>query len=460
MPPSTDDLLGRTPPVEKPERGKTGVKRKQGKQRGAPGAHLAWTENPNETLPHYPRGACGCGADLATATDLGVALSHQEHDIPQVTVRVFQHDRHRVRCGCGAEYVAPRPEGLADAPVSYGVNLQSLCVFLMVVHAIPVQRCAQLIEALTGAAVSPGFVHGMLKRTFTALSEVDQRIRTLVTLAYAVCLDETPLRVGTKRMRKQLLVACTQMYTCYMLGDRSLDTFKAFLLPELTGIVVYDRYTVYDNTELNKLRVERGLDDLIHQLCTAHLLRDLADVAEAHPDEHWPIQIADALRDLIHAGNTARDAGLDTIDEHIKTKWVNRFRNGVLVGLKDIPVSPAAGSSNTSSGPCSKCSATAKPTYCVSPTTSAYHQPPTTPNAIYAPPKPNRKFPADYSPKPSPPTATASPAPPPPPPNTESRSCKPSATHSSATPGCPPSPPPHNSTTIKHPLLTRFPRET
>jgi len=155
-----------------------------------------------------------------------------------------------------------------------------------------------------------------------------------------VCLDETPLRVGTKRMRKQLLVACTQMYTYYMLGDRSLDTFKAFLLPDLTGVVVHDRYTVYDNPELNKLRAESGLEDLIHQLCTAHLLRDLADVAEAYPDEHWPTQIAGALRELIHAANTARDDGLDTIDEHTKTKWIQRFRDGVLVGLKDIPRIP------------------------------------------------------------------------------------------------------------------------
>ena len=340
MPPSTDELPGRTPPPEKPKRGKDGSQRKPGKQRGAPGANLAWSENPDETLDHYPMGSCGCGADLAAATDLGVAASHQEHDIPQVTARVRQHDRHRMRCGCGAEHVAPVPDGVADAPVSYGINIQALCVLLLVVHALPVHRCAQLIAALTGAAPSPGFVHGMLKRAYAALSEVDQRIRTLVTLAYAVCCDETPLRVGTKRMRKQLLVACTDLYTYYMLGDRSLDTFKAFLLPELTGVMVHDRYTVYDSSKLDTARAERGLASLVHQLCAAHLLRDLADVAEAYPDEHWPVQIADALRGLIHAANTAREAGVDAIDEQVKTELLDRFRHGVRVGLKDIPRIP------------------------------------------------------------------------------------------------------------------------
>jgi Transposase len=44
-------------------------------------------------------------------------------------------------------------------------------------------RAAFAGAALTGAEPSPGFVHGMLKRTFAALAEVDNRIRTLVTLA-------------------------------------------------------------------------------------------------------------------------------------------------------------------------------------------------------------------------------------------------------------------------------------
>jgi len=336
MPPSTDDLPGHTQPAEKPQPGK-GPKRKQGKQRGAPGANLAWSENPDETVDHYPTGPCGCGADLAAATDVGVAASHQEHDIPQVSAIVRQHDRHRMRCGCGAEHVAPVPDGVANSPTSYGVNLQALCVLLLVVHAVPVHRCAQLIAAITGATPSPGFVHSMLKRAYAALGEVDARIRTLVTLAYAVCCDETPLRVGPKKMRRYLLVACTELYTYYMLGDRSMDTFKAFLLPELTGVIVHDRYTVYDSDKITQVRVDSGLAALVHQLCTAHLLRDLAAVAEAHPDEHWPIQIADALRGLIHAANTAREAGADSMDASVRDKLITLFRQGVLVGLKDIP---------------------------------------------------------------------------------------------------------------------------
>ena len=64
MPPSTDDLPGKTPAADKPAGGGA-VKRKRGKQPGAPGAYLAWREDPDDTVPHFPKGACGCGADLA-----------------------------------------------------------------------------------------------------------------------------------------------------------------------------------------------------------------------------------------------------------------------------------------------------------------------------------------------------------------------------------------------------------
>ena len=64
----------------------------------------------------------------------------------------------------------PRPAG-AGAPgtVTYGISLQAWCVYLMAAHAIPVHRCAELIEALTGAKPSPGFVHGLLARAAAAV---------------------------------------------------------------------------------------------------------------------------------------------------------------------------------------------------------------------------------------------------------------------------------------------------
>jgi uncharacterized coiled-coil protein SlyX len=333
MPPSKDDDPGRTPPPAKPQRG-GGPKRRRGKQPGAPGANLAWTDNPNRRLDRLPQGHCECGHDLGDAADLGIVDRYQQHEIPRMTVTVTQYDQHRVRCGCGRIHTAQRPEGARSGLVEYGPNLQAFAVYLMVVHFIPAQRCVELLESLTGAAPSVGFVHGMLARASGLLAEADKRIRALITLAYAVCVDETPLRVGPnkpkpgrKKAEKYLLVACTELYTHYLLGDRDLATFKAFVLKDLIGsVVVHDRYQNYDSAELGALT---------HQLCCAHLLRDLDGAGEVYPEAHWPAQIADALRGLIHEANLARDTGRDTIEQTPKDELIKRFTDGVKVGLSD-----------------------------------------------------------------------------------------------------------------------------
>jgi transposase len=332
MPPSLDDKPAGTPPRSK---GRPTQGRAKGKQKGAPGTNLSWSDAPPERRDRFPHGTCGCGADLAGAADLGVVDAFQQIEIPAVTATLTQYDQHAVRCRCGRVHTAARPEGAGAGKVEYGPVLQAWAVFLMVVHHLPVHRCRQVLTALTGAEPSVGFVHGLLARTSNALREADQRIRALITLVRVLCMDETPLRAGPKTPRpgrkkadKYLLIACTTAYTHFLLGDRDLDTFKASVLADVAAgtVVVHDRYTLYDNT---------AFAGIVHQLCTAHLLRDLAAAGETYPDAVWPAQIADALRGLIHQANLAREAGEDQVDPNVHAELVKILRHGVLAGLSD-----------------------------------------------------------------------------------------------------------------------------
>jgi len=289
-PPSKDDDPGKTPPPVGKRRG-GGPTRSRGKQPGAAGANLAWTDTPDERRDRFPEGSCECGHDLAGASDLGVVDRYQQHEIPQVSVKVTQYDQHRVRCGCGRVHTAERPVGAWAGIVGYGPNLAAFAVYLMVVHFIPAHRCVALLESLTGAAPSVGFVHGMLERTAALLDAADQRIRTLITRAHAVSCDETPLKVGPripkpgkKKAERYLLVAATELYTHYLLGDRDLDTFTAFVFTDLVDtMIVHDRYQNYDTAVL---------ESQVHRLSCLHLLRHLAGTAEVYLAVHAPIQIA------------------------------------------------------------------------------------------------------------------------------------------------------------------------
>jgi hypothetical protein len=331
MAPSADDLPGRTPPPPKPRQGRGG--RKPGKQPGAPGSHLAWSGSPDATVPHFPEGTCECGAGLAAAADLGVAASYQVVDIPLEAATVTQHDLHEVACRCGRVHRAQAPAGTgAPGTVTYGLALQVWCVYLIAAHAIPVHRCAELIEALTGARPSAGFVHGMIARAATAVAQANKAIRALIILAHVVCADETPIRVGPgpKTRKRYLLVACTNLLTYYFLGDRSLKTFAAFVLPDLPGtVVVHDRYQNYD-----------AFPGLVHQLFCQHLLRDLAAAAQEYPGAHWPVQITQALQGLIHAANRARARDLPAIPDEIAAPLIHAFKHGVILGLSQVPKVP------------------------------------------------------------------------------------------------------------------------
>jgi transposase len=119
-PPSKDDDPGKPAPPEKNKRDKGGPKRARGKQPGAAGTHLAWTENPDERRDRFPQGRCDCGDDLGGARDLGIVDRYQQHEIPQVAVKVTQYDQHQVECGCGKVHTAQRPDGARSGPVGYG----------------------------------------------------------------------------------------------------------------------------------------------------------------------------------------------------------------------------------------------------------------------------------------------------------------------------------------------------
>ena len=194
MPPSSDDQPGRKPPQRRQRQG--GKKRRPGKQPGAAGAYLPWNDHPDGTISHFPEGTCGCGRNLAGARDLGVRYSHQVTDLPEARAETVQHDRHEVECACGRTHVAGPPLEAAGAPgtVTYGLNFQAWCVFLMVMHHVPVERCADILGSMSGTRPSDGWVHALLARAAAAVAAANKTIRALIILARVVCGDETLIR--------------------------------------------------------------------------------------------------------------------------------------------------------------------------------------------------------------------------------------------------------------------------
>jgi hypothetical protein len=192
---------------------------------------------------------------------------------------------------------------------------------------------------MSGTRPSDGWVHALLGRAAQAVAAANKVIRGLILAAAVLCGDETPIRSGPgpkSAKKKYLHVACTNLLTYYFLGERDLPSFKDFIYSDLHGtVVVHDRYQNYDH-----------FAGISHQLCAAHLLRDLEDAAQSYPGAIWPGQIAGALRGLIHAANVARVQGLDRVplDDEQTAEHLRLFREGVNVGLSAVRPVPGANS--------------------------------------------------------------------------------------------------------------------
>jgi uncharacterized coiled-coil protein SlyX len=339
-PASKDDELGRKPP-EKAKRAKPSG-RGPGKQKGGRGSALAWAEDA-VVVNHRPVGRCdGCGVDLAEAVDDGVGKACQITDIPPVSATTVEHRMRRVVCGCGKIHTAAAPSGAGVANTRvYGSNLKAFCVYLLVRHALPVERAVELIGDLTGAAPSAGFVHGLLRRVSVGLAAYLQRVKTLITLAHVAHFDETPIRCGAKGVKQSVWVASTEFYTLYHLGGRGLTDFRSFGVGTgFTGVAVHDRYRVYLGDEHRSADRKAFGAGARHQVCAAHLIRDLQDAIESLPGAHWPTQAQRALRELIHQANLARDACLPAVPQPARDPLLKEFKHAVRVGLAEVPRVP------------------------------------------------------------------------------------------------------------------------
>jgi hypothetical protein len=85
------------------------------------------------------------------------------------------------------------------------------------------------------------------------------------------------------------------------------------------------------------LALYHGFPDAVHQLCVAHVIRELTALHEQYPHQLWADQIRWALARLIEQAARARAAGLQHIPPEQIQVYQRVFDQGVAVGLRHHP---------------------------------------------------------------------------------------------------------------------------
>jgi transposase len=353
-PPSSDGL-GK--PAPKSLRKPSG--RRPGGQVGHEGTTLPQVANPDVMVRHEPPECTGCGADLAGAPVVGTQRA-QVFDIPPIALHVVARQIITRRCGCGTTTSGRAPAGV-NAPAGYGPRAQAVMVYLLMGQFGSRERTAHALSELFGAPVSPATVAAA-----DDLAPFITQVSTQIAAARVVHFDETGLRCEGRLA--WLHSASTEEYSLLHAhpnrGKTAMDDMG--VLPTFTGTATHDAFAPYDR-----------YTGATHSLCKAHLLRELAAVAEHHeqtgntpgPNQWcWATQVTDALLIVKTAVDQAKESGSDAIASHVLATQTKLIRQAPSSG--QTPPRPTRSNKNTGHWPGG--SSDAPTTTYASPPTSPY----------------------------------------------------------------------------------------
>ena len=273
-PPSHD--LGRSNSIS--------LREKSGKQSGGQSGHKghfhALSDTPDQVFDSLP-GVCEqCGEDLRHI-ESETYTRRQVVDIPPVQPHYTEHRSHVKTCPlCHFVNRGSFPEEV-KSPLQYGSSVESMAGYLSVYQDIPYRRMKELFRDCFGLRISEGTIDNLLDRLAMKAGSVYSEIRERVHQSPVVGSDETGNHVnGSKRW---FHVWQTPFLT-YIVSAVSRG-FKVISEHFPDGFL--HSFYVSDCWAAQLKTPARG-----HQLCMAHLLRELSNFIKSLGSE-WSSRMKD-----------------------------------------------------------------------------------------------------------------------------------------------------------------------
>lgn len=262
--------------------------RPTGGQPGHKGYTKEQTALPNRTIECFPDVCPDCGRRIAPS-GAHIAERRQIWDLPlPIAPVVTEYHSMECTCQCGCHCRGKLPRE-ATAPVSYGANVHALVGYMSTLQSVPFKRMVDILNNVFGLQMSQGTVSNILQRMRKKAEKEMDAIRTEIERAEVVGADETGVKINSEQ--HWVWTFQTEALT-YMAVDKGRD--KAVIdkhFPEglPRSILVTDRHSPYFKMDV------KG-----HQICIAHLLRNLIYLSQTVPDSEWPTKMMSLLREAIH----------------------------------------------------------------------------------------------------------------------------------------------------------------
>lgn len=349
LPPSTD-IVSRTKNL------RTVSERKSGGQFGHKGSTLEMSSTPDKIIDLKSAFCSHCGLDLHDSLFI-LKATRQVVEIPPLKPIYEEYRQYSCQCPhCHNQQVSDFPSGV-NAPIQYGSSIESLVSYFSVYQYIPFKRLQNLFSHVFSMPLSEGSIGNILERSAQKCSGVYQIIKQQIAKSSVVGADETGAKVNGKKW--WLWVWQNALNTFIVASDnRGSQTINSVWedgLPNAT--LVSDRWAAQLKSTVKN-----------HQLCLAHLLRELIFLEEseqhlfAESFKELIVSIFDIRKTLALAylhnsiealvfENTLNELLLVTIDKQISPNTaifqasMIKYRNYLLPCLYNLDIPPDNNSS-------------------------------------------------------------------------------------------------------------------
>ncbi|MGQ1788540.1 IS66 family transposase [Saccharicrinis sp. GN24d3] len=281
-PPSQD--FGKVP-RQKSLRKKSG--KKPGGQAGHKGHTLKQVSSPDNMIVHQPSNTCPACGEVHITEDYVLHSKRQVVDIPPIKANVTEHQVYKAKCKCGHVSIGSFPSGV-NGPVQYGKNLTSFVSYLSTRQYVPYQRIPELLKCISDISISEGTVFNMLNKVADKLYPIYESIKTDIKNAKVVGSDETGTNVNNNKYWTWTWQTATETFITVSptRGFAAIENEFPQGLPN--AVLVSDSLSAQLKTRAHK-----------HQLCLAHLLRELNAFIEVTKNK-WPVRMKELFMKAIN----------------------------------------------------------------------------------------------------------------------------------------------------------------
>jgi transposase len=280
--------------LSKPQRNQSLRERsgkKPGGQQGHEGSTLAFSQVPDQVITHIPDYCQHCGNSLEHIVALPLSR-RQVIDVPVPKTICTEHQTFAKACCCGCINKGEFPLNV-NAHVQYGSHIEALTAYLNVRQYMPYNRIQEFYSQVMGLEISQGGIVGLIDRFTAKALPIYQEIKSRIENAAWLGTDETGAKINGKThwfwtWQNEALTFIIQSQSR---GYKTIaETFPGGLP---AAILVHDRWAAHF-----------GCDASGHQICLAHLLRDLNYIEQVH-QSNWADALKAVLKDAITLNNRA-----------------------------------------------------------------------------------------------------------------------------------------------------------